>query len=289
MKSMTGFGKSSADTGYGKVAIEARSENHRYLDVKLQLPDALTAIEPELSDIVRKLLQRGKVRITVSLEGVQNGAPSLNIELAKQFRKNLEKLEKELGIKEDIRLDHFLALREIFSPQQKTKPDAKDVKNIEAALVSALKKLDAARVSEGKKLEKDLVRRIGKIERLTRSIQNKRKDFMKTASAKLKERISKALEDVQVDEGKLYQEAAFLTERSDITEEIVRLNAHTAKFRQTIRDGGSVGRELDFLLQEMNREAGTISAKAKDAEISHLTIDLRSELEKIREQIQNIE
>ncbi|MCL4243699.1 MAG: YicC family protein [Candidatus Dadabacteria bacterium] len=289
MKSMTGFGKGSADTGYGKVAIEARSENHRYLDVKIQLPDALSAMEPELSEAVRKLLQRGKVRITVSLEGVQNGAPSLNIELAKQFGKNFEKLKKELGIKEEIRLDHFLALREIFSPQQRTKPDARDVRAIEAALVSAIKKLDAARVSEGKKLEKDLVRRIGKIERLTRSIEKKRKSFMETASAKLKERISKALEDVQIDEGKLYQEAAFLTERSDITEELVRLNAHTEKFRQTIKDGGSIGRELDFLLQEMNREAGTISAKAKDAEVSHITIDLRSELEKIREQIQNIE
>ncbi|MCA9810884.1 MAG: YicC family protein [Candidatus Dadabacteria bacterium] len=289
MKSMTGFGKSSAITGYGKVAVEARSENHRYLDVKLQLPDALSAIEPELSETVRKLLHRGKVRVTVSLEGMQNGAPSLNIELAKQFGKSFERLRKELGIKEDIRLDHFLALREIFAPQQRTKPDAKDVKAIEGALVGAVKKLDAARVSEGKKLEKDLIRRIGKIERLTKTIGKKRKGFMKAASEKLKERISKALEDVQIDEGKLYQEAAFLTERSDITEELVRLNAHTAKFRQTIKDGGSIGRELDFLLQEMNREAGTISAKAKDAEVSHITIDLRSELEKIREQIQNIE
>jgi uncharacterized protein (TIGR00255 family) len=112
---------------------------------------------------------------------------------------------------------------------------------------------------------------------------------MESSSLKLRERISKILEDSQIDEARLYQEAAFLTERSDITEELVRLKAHISKFRETLRSKGSIGKELDFLLQEMNREAGTIAAKAKDAEISHFTIELRSELEKIREQLQNIE
>lgn len=289
MKSMTGFGKSAAETRYGKAVIEARSENHRFLDIKIQLPDALSSIEPELAETVKKLIQRGKVRVTVALESAGSNSPALNLELAKESRKNLERLKKELGIRDEIRLDHFLAIREIFSPEVKSPPDKKDLKDIEKALTEAVEKLDAARKSEGKKLEKDLKERIGKIERLTKTIESKRKDFMKTASLRLRERISKLLEDTQIDEAKLYQEAAFLTERSDITEELVRLNAHTVKFRDTIKSAGSVGRELDFLLQEMNREAGTISAKAKDAEISHNTIDLRSELEKIREQIQNIE
>jgi uncharacterized protein (TIGR00255 family) len=127
------------------------------------------------------------------------------------------------------------------------------------------------------------------IDKLTATIKSKRKDFIKNTSVKLKERIEKLLEDTKIDEERLYQETAYLAERSDITEELVRLQAHISKFRETSNKKGSIGKELDFLLQEMNREAGTISAKSKDAEISHCIIDLRSEMEKIREQVQNIE
>jgi uncharacterized protein (TIGR00255 family) len=289
MKSMTGFGKSEGETRHGRVTVEVRSENHRFLDLKFLLPESVTSIEPELAETVKKLVLRGKLRIAVSLEAIKAAPPVLNLDLAKQLRKTIESLKKEFGIKEDIRIEHFLAVKDIFTTKTGGQLTGNDILVIEKILSNAIRKLDEARKSEGKKLEKDFRERLDKIEKLTRSISVKRKDFMETASAKLKERISKILEDSQIDEARLYQEAAFLTERSDITEELVRLQAHIGKFRETLRNKGSIGKELDFLLQEMNREAGTIAAKAKDAEISHSTIELRSELEKIREQLQNIE
>jgi uncharacterized protein (TIGR00255 family) len=289
MKSMTGFGKSEAETTFGRVVVEARSENHRFLDVKLQLPESLLSIETELNESVKKFLQRGKVRVSVSLEGIKNNTPVLNLELAKQYGKNLDILRKEIDINEEIRIEHFLMIKDIFTSETQGSLTKNQIAELEAVLRDALAKLADTRKSEGKKLEKDLRARIRNIEKLSKEITAKRKDFMKATSAKLQERISKVLADVQIDEARLFQETAYLTERSDITEELVRLKAHVGKFRETIRKEGSIGKELDFLVQEMNREAGTISAKAKDAEISHLTIELRSELERIREQIQNIE
>jgi uncharacterized protein (TIGR00255 family) len=289
MKSMTGFGKSEGETRHGRVTVEVRSENHRFLDLKFLLPESVSSIEPELTETVKKLILRGKLRITVSLEGVKAAPPVLNLDLAKQLRKSIESLKKEFGIKEDIRIEHFLTVKDIFTTKTADQLTGNDILEIEKILSKAIQKLDEARKSEGRKLEKDFRERLDKMESITRAISVKRKDFMETASDKLKERISKILEDSQIDEARLYQEAAFLTERSDITEELVRLKAHIGKFRETLRNKGSIGKELDFLLQEMNREAGTIAAKAKDAEISHFTIELRSELEKIREQLQNIE
>jgi len=289
MKSMTGYGKSEARTKYGKLVVETRSENHRFLDIKFQLPDSTLSIENQLSEAVKNLILRGKIRVTVSLEGTKNNSLALNLDLAKKSKNNIEKLKKELGIKEETRLEHFLMIKEIFSTEAKHTLSKNETADIVKTVLQAIKKLDDARISEGKKLERDMQQRLKIIERLTTKIKSKRKDFLKNTSLKLKERIQKILEDTKIDEERLYQETAFLAERSDITEELVRLKAHIDKFREVSRKKGSIGKELDFLLQEMNREAGTISAKSKDAEISHFIIDLRSEMEKIREQVQNIE
>ncbi len=289
MKSMTGFGKSEGETRLGRVIVEARSENHRFLDIKFMVPESLASIEPELAETVKKILLRGKIKITLGIESTKAAPPVLNVEAAKQLKKSIESLKKEFGIREDLRIEHFLTIKDIFTTKTSEHLAGSEVAEIEKILTKALQKLDEARKSEGKKLERDFKERLDNIDGITRSIAAKRKDFMATASAKLKERICKVLEDNQLDEARLYQETAFLTERSDITEELVRLKAHIGKFRETLKNKGSIGKELDFLLQEMNREAGTIAAKAKDAEISHFTIELRSELEKIREQLQNIE
>lgn len=289
MKSMTGYGKSEAETKYGKLIVETRSENHRFLDIKFQLPDSTLSIENQLSEAVKNLILRGKIRVTVSLEGTKNNSFVLNMDLAKKSKNNIDKLKKELGIKEETRLEHFLMIKEIFSAESKHALSKNETTDIIRTVLHAIKKLDDARVSEGRKLEMDIKNRLQIIEKLTTRIKSKRTDFIKITSSKLKERIQKILEDTQIDEERLYQETAFLAERSDITEELVRLKAHIGKFREIARKKGSIGKELDFLLQEMNREAGTISAKSKDAEISHFIIDVRSEMEKIREQVQNIE
>lgn len=289
MKSMTGYGKSEIETKYGKLVVETRSENHRFLDIKFQLPDSIAAIENKLSEAAKNLILRGKVRATVTLESSRSNSFSLNIDLAKKIKNNIDKLKKELGIKEETQLEHFLMIREIFAAETKQTLSKNETTEITKTVLEAIKKLDQSRASEGKKLEKDIKQRLKMIDKLTVTIKSKRKDFIKNTSIKLKERIEKLLEDTKIDEERLYQETAYLAERSDITEELVRLKAHISKFRETSNKKGSIGKELDFLLQEMNREAGTISAKSKDAEISHCIIDLRSEMEKIREQVQNIE
>ncbi len=289
MKSMTGYGKSEIKTKYGKLVVETRSENHRFLDIKFQLPESTLSIENQLSEAVKNLILRGKVRVTVTLESLRNNSFLLNIDLAKKTKTNIDQLKKELGIKEETRLEHFLMIREIFTGETKQTLSKNETAEITKTVLEAIKKLDQSRASEGKKLEKDIKLRLKMIEKLTATIKSKRKDFIKNTSVKLKERIEKLLEDTKIDEERLYQETAYLAERSDITEELVRLQAHISKFRETSNKKGSIGKELDFLLQEMNREAGTISAKSKDAEISHCIIDLRSEMEKIREQVQNIE
>jgi uncharacterized protein (TIGR00255 family) len=289
MKSMTGYGKSEIKTKYGKLVVETRSENHRFLDIKFQLPESTLSIENQLSEAVKNLILRGKVRVTVTLESSRSNSFLLNIDLAKKTKTNIDQLKKELGIKEETRLEHFLMIREIFTGETKQTLSKNETAEITKTVLEAIKKLDQSRASEGKKLEKDIKLRLKMIDKLTATIKSKRKDFIKNTSVKLKERIKKLLEDTKIDEERLYQETAYLAERSDITEELVRLQAHISKFRETSNKKGSIGKELDFLLQEMNREAGTISAKSKDAEISHCIIDLRSEMEKIREQVQNIE
>jgi uncharacterized protein (TIGR00255 family) len=286
---MTGYGKSESETKYGKLIVETRSENHRFLDIKFQLPESTLSIENSLSEAVKNLISRGKIRVSISFEDTKNNSFVLNVDLAKRSKKNIDKLKKELGIKEEVRLEHFLMIKEIFSTETKLTLSRNDTSDIMRTVLQAIKKLDEARTSEGRKLEKDIKNRLQIIEKLTTKIKSKRKDFIKNTSSKLKERIQKILEDTKIDEERLYQETAFLAERSDITEELVRLKAHIDKFREISRKKGSIGKELDFLLQEMNREAGTISAKSKDAEISHFIIDLRSEMERIREQVQNIE
>lgn len=289
MKSMTGYGKSESETKYGKLIVETRSENHRFLDIKFQLPESTLSIENPLSEAVKNLILRGKIRVSISFEDTKNNSFVLNVDLAKKSKKNIDKLKKELGIKEEVRLEHFLMIKEIFSTEAKHTLSRNDTSDIMRTVLQAIKKLDEARTSEGRKLEKDIKNRLQIIEKLTTRIKSKRKGFIKNTSLKLQERIQKILENTKIDEERLYQETAFLAERSDITEELVRLKAHIDKFREISRKKGSIGKELDFLLQEMNREAGTISAKSKDAEISHFIIDLRSEMEKIREQVQNIE
>ncbi len=289
MKSMTGFGKSETEAKNGKIVIEARSENHRFLEIKFHIPESALSFEQQLSDVVKKVVLRGKIRVSVNIEEAKSNSYMLNEGLVRQSKKNLEKLKKELGVDEQIRLEHILSIKDIFLPEANPDLSKKQALEIARAVSKAIRKLDETRKSEGGKLEKDLKERVNRIENIVQKIRVKRSDFMKNASSKIKERIQKLLEDSQVDECRLYQETAFLAERSDVTEELVRLKAHLAKFRETMAQKGSIGKELDFLLQEINREAGTISAKAKDAEISHLVIDLRSELEKIREQVQNIE
>lgn len=289
MKSMTGYGNSEVETNLGKIIVEAKSENYRFLDINIQLPESVLSIEPDLIEIIKQYVSRGKVRIVFVSEELKRRTPVMNIELAKNSFRMLEKLKKELLIQDKTRLEHVLLLKEFFSYESKPALNKVYLNKIKTTLRNAMRRLDEARISEGTKIEKDLRSRIQKLEKIMKQVNAKRSGFKKTFSENIKSRISKLLDDKQLDESRLNQEIALMAERTDITEEIIRLKAHISKLNETIKKNHSIGRECDFLLQEMNREAGTISAKSKDASISHLIIDFRSEIEKMREQVQNIE
>ena len=289
MKSMTGFGKSEIETDLGKIIVETKSENHRFLDINLQLPETVYSIENQLLEIVKRHIGRGKIKISVLSENLRTKVPTINLELAKQSYSTIDNLKMELSINDRTKLEHILMLKDFFSYEAKPSITSKHFAGIKVALNKAMDKLDQDRRIEGKKLERDLRQRLDKILKILHKIKEKRENFTKAYADNLKDRVKKILEDKQIDESRLYQELAIVAERTDITEELVRLDAHITKFKETIGKKGSIGRECDFILQEMNREAGTISAKSKDASISHHVIDFRSEIEKIREQIQNIE
>lgn len=289
MQSMTGFGRSELATEIGNVVIEVKSENHRFLDVYIQMPESLSSLERRLAELVKKTLSRGKLRVTVSAEGLGARASGINTEAAKRLVESLTGLKKELGINGDVRLEHLLMMKDLFAAEEKPAITPEVTLEIEKGVKEAVKNLNKMRKSEGGKLRKDLKKRVLRLKELVEQVQNNRESFAEKTAAKLRERIDKLLEGAPMDEYRLTQEVAFLAERSDITEEIVRLGAHTEKFSENLDRREPVGRELDFLLQEMNREATTIAAKAKDAVISHIIVELKSELERMREQVQNIE
>lgn len=289
MKSMTGFASSAIKDKEGKITIEARSENHRFLDIKLQMPEQLYAHEADFMDISKKLVSRGKIKLSINIEDNSSREIKFNSEAGKNYLESLKKFIRELGIKDEISLNHILMFKELYNGDSKKSISKSTVSSVKKVLGDTLQKLDKSRASEGKKLSTDLLKRINRCKKLISGIRKKRKNFAKEASVKLKERIENLLDDNNIEEARLYQEVAILAERSDITEELVRLDAHFEKFIETTNSKLPVGKELDFLIQEMNRESGTISAKSKDANISHDIISLRSELEKMREQIQNIE
>jgi uncharacterized protein (TIGR00255 family) len=285
---MTGFGRTELQTSLGTIAIEARSENHRYLDINYQLPDSLTKIENNIAEIVKKYISRGKFRINITAK-LNNKGSHLDGNLAKNSLIMLEKLKKDLKINGETKLEHLLMLKDLFTTESDEEFNKNDLNKILNGLKSVIKKVHETRKQEGKYLKTELLKRIGKIEKLLGKIKARRQSFPKETKDKLKERVNLLLEDSQIEQSRLVQEIAILAEKSDFTEETVRLNAHIKRFKDTMNKNTPVGRELDFLVQEMNREAGTISAKSKDARISHYIIELRSDLEKIREQIQNVE
>lgn len=290
MKSMTGFGRSETEVEGGRLIVEARSENHRFFDARIQIPEAVGFLEMDILRQLKKVALRGKVKITVIYERDSENSPEIDFRAARAVLENLKKLKSVLGLKGDITFDHILS----FGDSIKKTPAARKLGRKKAGLIrraseSAIEKLDESKSREGKILRRDLILRTEKCKRVVRKIGNERTKHEKQIKRKLVE-TTRSLKGEDADEAKVYQEIVAVSEKSDITEEVVRMNSHLARFSEFIsKSSVSVGKELDFLTQEMNREAGTISAKSKSTAISHLAVDLRSEIEKMREQVQNVE
>lgn len=288
--SMTGYGKASTTFKNYNIEVETRSVNNRYLEISLKLPTAFQEKEYELRELIRSKLKRGKIFISVAIKSNEGEDLFLTIDENRinQIYSTLKQLKKSLKIKEAINLSHILSFKDIFSyeVQEKEEELFGVIKN---TIDEAINNLLLMRASEGAELKKDLQIRLNKIDETIKAIENTFSENLKEYFNRLKERTQQMIQDLANYEDRLNMELALLTEKSDITEECVRLKTHIKFFLEILNSSDEVGRRLNFLCQEMHREANTIASKSISSEVTHHSVLIREEIEKIREQIQNVE
>ncbi len=289
--SMTGFGKGVAEGDGGQVAVEVRSVNGRYGDVSVHMPRTLSELEPRIKEFVLGCFSRGRVDVSVIFQGAisEQGIPVLKPEVVLAYKRGIEMLRDQLGVSGDINLMRLAALPQVFAFESGANDFEMLWALVQHALQNAIDGCLAMRVTEGKKLAEDFSQRIAYLNTLIDKVEMLAPGRVETVRKRLREKLEQLLTPEQVDKNRLMMEIALLAERSDITEECVRFRSHNVQFLDMLSRGEAVGRRLNFLLQEMLREANTIGSKAGDAGIAHVVVDIKEEIEKLKEQVQNIE
>lgn len=293
IKSMTGFGRGEYSDGKRSITVEIKSVNHRYGDINVKMPRRYSFAEETIKSTVKKYISRGKVDVSISVENLTEDdvTVKLNTMVARQYVENLNELRSEFDLYGDVTLQFLATLPDVM----KAVPDVEDEDEIKAAIripvEEAAKNLDAMRRIEGEKLAEDLLMRGGLIQDFVKKIEERSPQVTVAYTEKLRERIKELIgNNVTIPEDRILLEAAIFADKCSITEELVRLNSHMIQLRNIINKSNQpVGKKLDFLVQEMNREANTIGSKANDIEITNLMLEIKAEIEKIREQVQNIE
>ena len=292
MKSMTGFGKRESLCQGTMVGVEIRSVNHRFCEMMMRLPKPLSHMELGLKEQVKRICERGRIELTVTMNGGGSGANKtvqVDRAMASRYVQGLRDLQREFKLSGTVDVNVVAGFRDLFFTSEESAV-IKDVPKVVEGLVQrALTDLEKMRKKEGTALQKDLLQRVQIVEGRLQVIQQRIPLALQVSADRLKARVAKLLEGERVNEDRIAQEIAMLAERSDVTEELTRLKSHVAQFHSALKSKDPVGKRLDFLLQEMGREVNTIGSKASDSEISAQVVDLKSELEKIREQVQNIE
>ena len=290
ISSMTGYGKGVAENENFSIELEVKSVNSRFLDIYLKLPNSLMNREYEIREIIKNRISRGKLSVILNLKntGAANSVPDIDKGKLKAYLAVLKEVKKVSKITEKLKLEHLLFNRDLFLQNDKDYGD-EVFKLIKSALESALDNLKKMRQNEGKELAKDLKRRIKIIDKKVTEIQNESGKSAKSYFDRLKERMQSLVEDITAYSDRLELELALIADKSEITEECVRLRSHLKFFLESMDKDKEPGRKLNFLCQEMNREANTISSKTISTEITHNSVLIKEEIEKIREQIQNIE
>lgn len=292
VKSMTGYGKGEYENELYKFTIEIKSLNHRYNDISINMPKHITFLEDKIIKIIKKDIHRGKVFTYISLEYVDDAQIDVEIDkpLAKKYKEALEDLSKELDLGEDMSLDQIINIPDIIKTKRRDVDEDLILNSLTQALNIALDNIVKMRVIEGSELKKDILIKLSNIENYLRSIEERSPEVIIEYKNRLEEKISILLDDsIPLDEDRLNNEVAYFIDKSGIDEEIVRLGSHIKQFRSILEENTPIGRKLDFLIQELNREINTIGSKTNDKIISQYVVDLKFELEKIREQVQNIE
>ena len=292
IKSMTAYGRGEVHLGDTRFIAEARSLNNRHLDIILRIPRSYQVLEKELKDTISSKIKRGRIEVSVQIGNNGEESPyslELNEPLVDSYIKISHQLSEHFGLDKEIQVDTLLQMKDVLL----FRPEAVDMDKLRPGfhhvVAQALDSLDMMRVKEGEAIEADFTKRLNLLEAYTNEVDRRTPILAEEYRKRLKDRIDHIIGDVALDESRLAQEVALFAERSDITEEIVRARSHLKQFREYLSMDDVLGRRLDFLIQEINREVNTLSSKASDALISKVVVEMKAELEKLREQVQNIE
>lgn len=290
IRSMTGFGRGDYENEGREYLVEIKSVNHKYCDINFRMPKTFSGIENRLRKEIEKNIYRGKIDVFIDFQNFSEEGTNVrfNKELAKNYIKNLQELGKETGINSEISVVDISKMPEIIKKEDST--DEELIFNeISIALNMALKNIVSMKELEGEKLKQDLEVRIEQIFEKINKISEFSSGLVEEYIVKLRSRVKELLDTEVVDENRLLQEIVIFSDKSSIEEELTRLNSHVEQFKKMLKESSPIGKKLDFLIQEMNREINTIGSKANSLQITNLVIEVKTELENIREQIQNIE
>lgn len=291
IKSMTGFGRCEVSEGDRKITVEMKSVNHRYLDVSMKMPKKLNFFESAIRTVLKEYIQRGKVDVYITYEDFSENKAALtyNSKIAAQYMEYFHQMEEQFGLKNDVQVSVLSRCPEVLVMEEQQEDEEEIWHLLEQAVRGACEKFVEARIREGEALKTDLILKLDEMLKVVAFIEERSPQILAEYRQKLEAKVRELFADAQIDESRLATEVTIFADKICVDEEIVRLKSHVEATKAALESGGSIGRKLDFIAQEMNREANTTLSKANDLEISSRAIDLKTEIEKVREQIQNIE
>lgn len=291
IKSMTGFGRAeSSDENY-KFTVELKSVNQRFLDYNIRMPRRLGTFEAAIRNLLKSYIKRGKIDMSITFEDLtkQNSFLHYNEEMAAEYMKYFAQMAEKFSLENDIRVSTLARCPEVLVMEEEQADEKELWAILEKAVDEAARQLVESRIAEGENLKQDLFLKLDHMLEVVESVEKRSPEVLSSYRERLTQKVHELLSDTMIEESRLATELVIYADKICVDEETVRLKSHIKNMRDALEEGDGVGRKLDFLTQEMNREANTILSKANDMEISNLAIELKTEIEKIREQIQNIE
>lgn len=291
IKSMTGFGRCEIQKESRKFTVELKSVNHRYLDVNIRMPKKLNFFETAIRTLLKSYANRGKIDIFITYEDISQAQVSVkyNAALAAEYLKYLRQMEEEFGLENDVRVSTLSRYPEVFTMEEQSEDEEELWNGLKEALEGAFGQFVETRKAEGENLKKDILSKLDSLEKEIVFVEERSPQIVAEYRAKLEDKMRELLADTQIEDSRIAAEVILFADKICTDEEVVRLKSHIQHMRNTLEEKEGIGRKLDFIAQEMNREANTILSKANDLEVSNHAITLKTEIEKIREQIQNIE
>ncbi len=291
IKSMTGFGRSEYSTESRKIIVEIKAVNHRYCDVTIKMPKKISFFEAAIRNLLKQYIQRGKVDVFITYEDYTESKVCVkyNEDIASAYYENIKKLSEDFGLENDMKASGLSRYPEVFTLEEQSIDEDEIWSLVEVAIKEACERFVETRILEGEHLKNDIFQKLDDINKKIDFIEEREPQIVQEYREKLMNKVRELLGDTKIDEAVLATELIIYSDKICVDEETVRLRSHINHTRSTLEEGNSVGRKLDFIAQEMNREANTILSKANDLTVSNMAIDIKTEIEKIREQIQNIE